>query len=108
MLVGLGSSRTVLSLTDWISRGAIDHCDRAQGKGIFLFTKLSQISDWKTDYRWHPENQQVETYVVQKYISNPYLVGGKKVCGCGCVCHDRIACFYGVDKCSHARYRMVG
>ncbi|TYZ59530.1 hypothetical protein PybrP1_003448 [[Pythium] brassicae (nom. inval.)] len=51
---------------------------KAQGKGIFLFTKLSQISDWKTDYRWHPENHQVETYVVQKYISNPYLVGGKK------------------------------
>lgn len=44
-----------------------------------MFTKLSQISDWRTDYRWRPENQQVETYVVQKYISNPYLVGGKKV-----------------------------
>ncbi|ETV94587.1 hypothetical protein, variant 1 [Aphanomyces invadans] len=51
---------------------------KAQGKGIFLFTKLSQISDWRTDYRYKPENQQVETYVVQKYISNPYLVGGKK------------------------------
>lgn len=23
----------------------------AQGKGIFLFTRLSEISDWKTDYR---------------------------------------------------------
>ncbi|KAH7488611.1 hypothetical protein PRIC1_007275 [Phytophthora ramorum] len=51
---------------------------KAQGKGIFLFTKLSQISDWRTDFRWRPENQQVETYVVQRYISNPYLVGGKK------------------------------
>jgi hypothetical protein len=51
---------------------------RAQGKGIFLFTKLSQISDWKSDNRSNPE-QQVESYVVQKYISNPYLVGGKKV-----------------------------
>ncbi|TMW55878.1 hypothetical protein Poli38472_008526 [Pythium oligandrum] len=51
---------------------------KAQGKGIFLFTKLSQISDWRTDYRWQPQNQQVETYVVQRYISNPYLVGGKK------------------------------
>lgn len=51
---------------------------RAQGKGIFLFTKLSQISDWRTDYRWQPQNQQVETYVVQRYISTPYLVGGKK------------------------------
>ncbi|KAI9986419.1 hypothetical protein PInf_025362 [Phytophthora infestans] len=51
---------------------------KAQGKGIFLFTKLSQISDWRTDFRWRPENQQVETYVVQRYISSPYLVGGKK------------------------------
>ena len=53
-------------------------CCRAQGKGIFLFTKLSQISDWRTDFRWKPENNQVESYVAQKYISNPYLVGGKK------------------------------
>ena len=54
-------------------------CIRAQGKGIFLFTKLSQISDWRTDCHWQPQNQQVETYVVQKYLSGPYLVGGKKV-----------------------------
>lgn len=51
---------------------------KAQGKGIFLFTKLSQISDWRTDYRWKPDNPSVESYVVQQYISNPYLVGGKK------------------------------
>ncbi|MCO5608863.1 hypothetical protein L7F22_063081 [Adiantum nelumboides] len=51
---------------------------KAQGKGIFLFTKLSQISEWKKDHRWKTENQQVENYIVQKYIDNPYLVGGKK------------------------------
>ncbi|CEG45296.1 tubulin polyglutamylase, putative [Plasmopara halstedii] len=51
---------------------------KAQGKGIFLFSKLNQVSEWRTDYRWRPENQQVETYVVQRYISDPYLVGGKK------------------------------
>jgi tubulin polyglutamylase TTLL9 len=25
---------------------------KAQGKGIFLFEKLSQISDWKKDHTW--------------------------------------------------------
>jgi tubulin polyglutamylase TTLL9 len=51
---------------------------KSQGKGIFLFNKLSQITQWKSDYRWKPDNPQVEAYVVQKYISNPYLIGGKK------------------------------
>ena len=76
---------------------------KAQGKGIFLLNKLSQVAQWKTDYRWKPtenpgvrprfglamlaavaltaccRDTQVEQYVVQRYIDNPYLVGGKKV-----------------------------
>jgi tubulin polyglutamylase TTLL9 len=51
---------------------------RSQGKGIFLFNKLTQITQWKSDYRWKPDNATVEAYVVQKYIANPYLIGGKK------------------------------
>lgn len=57
---------------------------RAQGKGIFLFTKLNQISDWKKNYKWRPTNgddqqeEAVETYVAQRYIDNPYLIGGTK------------------------------
>ena len=59
---------------------------RAQGKGIFLFTKLSQISDWKKSFKWRPntgpadqeQEEQVETYVAQRYIDNPYLIGGTK------------------------------
>ena len=51
---------------------------KAQGKGIFLFNKLSQVNDWKRDHRWKPDNEQAETYVVQRYIHNPLLVGGKK------------------------------
>jgi len=47
---------------------------RAQGKGIFLFHKLSQISSWKSEHRWKPDTPGVETYVVQKYIPNPYCV----------------------------------
>ena len=44
---------------------------RCQGKGIFLFNKLNSISNWA-------ENQQAEPYIVQRYISNPLLIGGKK------------------------------
>lgn len=51
---------------------------KSQGKGIFLFQRLSQISEWKNDFRWKPDNPQAEPYIVQKYIASPYLVGGKK------------------------------
>ncbi|EOD08105.1 tubulin tyrosine ligase, partial [Emiliania huxleyi CCMP1516] len=51
---------------------------KAQGKGIFLFNKLSQINEWRKDHRWKPDEAQTETYVVQRYIENPLLVGGKK------------------------------
>ena len=48
----------------------------AQGKGIFLFNKLSAISDWKRTA--DTSAQQAASYVVQRYIENPLLVGGKK------------------------------
>jgi len=51
---------------------------KAQGKGIFLFNKLSQVSQWKSDTRWKPDSPQVENYIVQRYINNPLLIGGKK------------------------------
>ena len=51
---------------------------KAQGRGIFLFNRLSQVSDWKKDHRWSKEAVQAETYVAQRYIDRPYLVGGKK------------------------------
>ncbi|CAG9461997.1 unnamed protein product [Pedinophyceae sp. YPF-701] len=54
---------------------------RAQGKGIFLITKLSQISDWKKGVGWskaESAEKGVESYIVQSYIHNPYLIGGKK------------------------------
>lgn len=54
----------------------------AQGKGIFLFTKLNQINEWKKDYKWSNDTAQAATqaaaYVVQRYIENPQLIGGKK------------------------------
>lgn len=67
----------------------------AQGKGIFLFTKLSEIADWKTDYKYTPkpvgkvggsssgaaaqsnadDGKEVEDYVVQRYLQYPLLIG---------------------------------
>lgn len=32
---------------------------KAKGRGIFLFHKLAQISEWKKDHRWKLENPQV-------------------------------------------------
>jgi tubulin polyglutamylase TTLL9 len=51
---------------------------KSQGKGIFLFRNLSQISKWRSETRWSKDNPDVEQYVVQRYIDNPLLVGGKK------------------------------
>ncbi|KAF6770152.1 hypothetical protein AHF37_11275 [Paragonimus kellicotti] len=57
---------------------------KSQGKGIFLFRKLKDIEAWKrvgmseqaggdTQNRESPE-----TYVVSRYIDNPYLLCGRK------------------------------
>lgn len=46
---------------------------KSQGKGIFIITKPSDISDWKKSYE-----EGSDAYLVQKYIENPYLIGGKK------------------------------
>ena len=57
---------------------------KAQGKGIFLFNKLNQISEWKKDTRWSRPGdaaslqEKAENYIVQRYIERPYLIGGKK------------------------------
>eukprot|EP00518_Triparma_eleuthera_P019630 CAMPEP_0197548572 /NCGR_PEP_ID=MMETSP1320-20131121/2665_1 /TAXON_ID=91990 /ORGANISM="Bolidomonas sp., Strain RCC2347" /LENGTH=444 /DNA_ID=CAMNT_0043108609 /DNA_START=118 /DNA_END=1448 /DNA_ORIENTATION=- len=51
---------------------------RAQGKGIFLFKHLKEIAKWKSDSRYNADNKDAETYVVQRYIANPYLVSGRK------------------------------
>lgn len=51
---------------------------RAQGKGIFLFNRLSQVSDWKKDYKWKSDAPQADSYVAQRYIESPLLVGGRK------------------------------
>jgi len=70
--------------TIWIMKPA----GKAQGRGIFLFRRLKDITDWKKEdpfsmARRDQTDQQMEkeppeTYVVQRYIDNPYLIGGKK------------------------------
>ncbi|RKP21987.1 tubulin-tyrosine ligase [Rozella allomycis CSF55] len=50
------------------------------GKGIFLINKLNQISQWRKDPKTNSANERIEpeAYIVQKYIDNPYLIGGRK------------------------------
>lgn len=45
---------------------------RSQGKGIFLFNKINEISEWSETAN------QPEPYIVQRYIHNPLLIGQKK------------------------------
>ena len=60
---------------------------KAQGKGIFLINKLSQISQWRKEPRstaaagngpTATDKPEPEAYIVQRYIHNPYLIGGRK------------------------------
>ncbi|XP_030067061.1 putative tubulin polyglutamylase TTLL9 isoform X3 [Microcaecilia unicolor] len=54
---------------------------RSQGRGIFLFRKLKDIMDWRKDGGRSDDQKeeiQVENYVAQRYIENPYLIGGRK------------------------------
>ncbi|XP_058989588.1 probable tubulin polyglutamylase TTLL9 isoform X3 [Mustela lutreola] len=79
---------------------------RSQGKGIFLFRRLKDIMDWRKgtagkkltsleapparstvnpsgshDARSSDDQKDeipVENYVAQRYIENPYLIGGRK------------------------------
>ncbi|XP_063951040.1 probable tubulin polyglutamylase TTLL9 isoform X1 [Lytechinus pictus] len=57
---------------------------KSQGKGIFLFRKLKDITDWKKSDTYRPREEKnddkepVETYIVSKYIEKPYLIGGRK------------------------------
>ncbi|CAH8536931.1 unnamed protein product [Schistosoma rodhaini] len=59
---------------------------KSQGKGIFLFRKLKDIEAWKrTGMKCEqqtvgdaPNRELPETYVVSRYVTNPYLLCGRK------------------------------
>lgn len=60
----------------WIVKPAA----KSRGKGIFLFRKLKNLAEWKSREEVKAASQQpgasIETYIVQRYIDNPYLVAG--------------------------------
>lgn len=58
----------------WIMKPA----GKAQGRGIFIVQSLNQLYQWRNSLKGGQENAINETYVVQKYIYNPLLLGGKK------------------------------
>lgn len=59
----------------WIVKPAA----RSQGKGIFLFRKLKDLIEWKSrETKPQQPGTPTETFVVQRYIDNPYLVAGRK------------------------------
>lgn len=53
---------------------------RAQGVGIFLINRLSQIKKWSRDGKSLSlgHHSSKDSYVISKYIENPLLIGGKK------------------------------
>ena len=83
---------------------------KSQGKGIFLFNKLQHISQWKDELRWKPESPQAEPYVVQRYVMNPLLIGGKKFdlrIYVLVVCYQPLTVYLyreGFGRFTHARY----
>lgn len=53
---------------------AVTQTSKCQGRGIFIFNKMSEISKWKTYNKDNPP----EPYVCQKYLMDPLLLGGRK------------------------------
>eukprot|EP00971_Amphidinium_carterae_P134788 2671232-Amphidinium_carterae.1 len=62
--------------TSWIAKPTA----KAQGKGIFLVSKLNQLKKWSPSPSTSSGSPLSfsERYVVSRYIQNPLLVGGKK------------------------------
>lgn len=48
---------------------------RAQGKGIFLLNKVSQLAEFKTRQE---DRSHLDGYIVQRYIERPLLIGMRK------------------------------
>ncbi|CAN0145335.1 unnamed protein product, partial [Discosporangium mesarthrocarpum] len=59
----------------------------AEGRGIFLLTSLTEVKAWERSFLTQHTHRQAfyrsdpgypGSFVAQQYISNPYLIGGKK------------------------------
>eukprot|EP01066_Platyproteum_vivax_P016338 Platyproteum_vivax@DN7088_c0_g1_i4.p1 len=52
---------------------------KSQGRGIFLINKIADISGWKNERIPDPtDEEKPSSYIVQQYIVNPLLLGGRK------------------------------
>ena len=52
---------------------------KAQGQGIFLVNKLTQLKRWATESKMpFQSGTYKESYVISKYVEDPLLIGGKK------------------------------
>ena len=61
--------------TMWIMKPA----SKAQGQGIFLVNKLTQLKKWANDSKMPFQSAAFkESYVLSRYVENPLLIGGKK------------------------------
>nr|XP_058958673.1 probable tubulin polyglutamylase TTLL9 [Pocillopora verrucosa] len=68
--------------TTWIMKPV----GKSQGKGIFLFRRLKDIMDWRKEDPYRAamseerkdEKEPPEAYIVQRYVEDPYLIGGRK------------------------------
>lgn len=49
----------------------------SKGKGIFLFQKLKDLSEWREQQKAQCEEQD-RLWLIQRYIERPYLIGGRK------------------------------
>ncbi|KAJ8358315.1 hypothetical protein AAFF_G00014670 [Aldrovandia affinis] len=62
----------------WIMKPAA----HSQGRGIFLFRRLKDVTDWRRERGRADEPRDeaapVESYVAQRYIEDPYLISGRK------------------------------
>uniref|UniRef100_A0A0G4IG39 Tubulin--tyrosine ligase-like protein 9 n=1 Tax=Chromera velia CCMP2878 TaxID=1169474 RepID=A0A0G4IG39_9ALVE len=61
----------------WIMKPA----NKAQGRGIFLVSRLGQLKKWSKLHNSKNPFQAIpmrEPYIISRYIERPFLVGGKK------------------------------
>ncbi|KAJ8358215.1 hypothetical protein AAFF_G00022340 [Aldrovandia affinis] len=76
----------------WIMKPAA----RSQGRGIFLFRRLKDVTDWRREHGRADEPRDeaapVESYVAQRYIEDPYLISGRSsTCASTCCIRDQYA-----------------
>ncbi|KAG7190240.1 hypothetical protein KM043_006359 [Ampulex compressa] len=51
----------------------------SQGRGIFLFRRLKNLAEWKAkEFASQQSELSAETFIVQKYVDDPYLLAGRK------------------------------